>query len=214
MDSDAWNERYRQKEYVWSIEPNRFLVGEVAGLAPRRALDLAAGEGRNAVWLATLGWQVTAVDWSDVGISKGRTLADHHGVRVEWVVADLVGWTPEGPDFDLVVIAYLQIPRAERQLVWRHAAAAVSPGGRLVVIGHDLHNLADGYGGPSSPEVLYTADEVRAAIDPVLQVERADMVLRPVETPDGVRSAIDNLTVAVAPAAPVTPGESGRRSRR
>jgi SAM-dependent methyltransferase len=199
MDRRTWDERYRDRDFVWSAEPNRFLVEVAADLPPGRALDLAAGEGRNAVWLAGRGWAVTAVDWSEVGLDKGRRLAEHHGVQVSWVAADLTAWRPDPQTFDLVVILYLQVPRPVRAPIWVQASAAVAPGGRLVIVGHDLHNLSDGYGGPSSPEVLYTADEVRGVVEPLLPIERADTVLRPVETEAGVRYAIDNLTVARRP---------------
>jgi len=199
MDSTVWDDRYRGRDFVWTVEPNRFLV-EVAGeLGPGRALDLAAGEGRNAVWLAVRGWEVTAVDWSEVGIDKGRRLARHHEVDVAWVVADLTTWRPPQAAFDLVAILYLQVPPPHRRTIWTAATEAVAPGGRMVVIGHDLHNLTDGYGGPSAPEVLYTADEVRGVLEPLLPIERADTVLRPVETGEGVRYAIDNVTVARRP---------------
>ena len=75
MDRDDWNRRYAEKELVWSAGPNLFLVEEIERLPARRAVDLAAGEGRNAVWLAEQGWQVTAVDYSRVGLDKGREIA-------------------------------------------------------------------------------------------------------------------------------------------
>jgi SAM-dependent methyltransferase len=204
MDANDWDERYRQKDLLWTIEPNRFLVATVtdieaglpSGSPPGRALDLAAGEGRHAVWLAGRGWEVTAVEWSGVAISKGRRLAAHHGVEIEWVPADLTIWEPGASFFELVLILYLQVPRDLRTSIWERAARAVAPGGRLVIVGHDLHNLTDGYGGPSSAEVLFTADEVRGVLGPHLHVERADTVFRPVETDEGVRHAIDNFTVA------------------
>jgi 2-polyprenyl-3-methyl-5-hydroxy-6-metoxy-1,4-benzoquinol methylase len=198
VDAESWNERYRRKGYVWTVEPNRFLVDAVEGLAPGRALDLAAGEGRNSVWLANLGWSVTAVDWSEVALDKGRQRAEHAGVAVTWRCEDLTRWRSTGRDFDLVIIVYLQVPGGERVAIWQEAAAAVAPGGHLVVVGHDTANLTGGYGGPSSPAVLYTAAEVAAALDGLLEVERAETVLRPVEDEDGVlHHAIDNLTVAV-----------------
>ena len=197
MDATAWNERYREKDFVWSPEPNVFFAEAVAGLSPGRALDLAAGEGRNSIWLAGNGWSVTAVDWSDVAISKGRDLATHHGVEIDWMVADLSEWVPPAAAFDLVAMIYLQVPSPEREMFWRNAAAAVAPGGRLVVVGHDLANLAGGYGGPQSPQVLYTAADVAAAVGHDLAVVQAETVLRPVETPDGVETAIDNRVVAL-----------------
>lgn len=197
MDRDDWNDKYRQRDFVWTVEPNRFLVSEVEGLEPGRALDLAAGEGRNAVWLATRGWAVTAVDWSEVGLEKGRLLAEHQAVRVDWVLADLQVWEPPARSFDLVIVLYLQPPADLRTRVWRRGATAVAEGGRLIVIGHDVANLTDGWGGPSHRGFLYTAEEVAQVVAEELEVVRAEQVLRPVETEEGFRQAIDNITVAV-----------------
>ena len=90
---DDWNARYAQKELLWTAAPNRRFAEEVAGLAPGRALDLACGEGRNAVWLAERGWEVTGVDFSDVALAKAAELATSRGVEVDWVVADVLGRT-------------------------------------------------------------------------------------------------------------------------
>jgi SAM-dependent methyltransferase len=197
MDREAWNQRYQQKDFVWSVEPNRFLVPEAEGLTPGRALDLAAGEGRNAVWLATRGWSVTAVDWSEVGLEKGRLLAEHQAVTVDWVLADLREWEPPHQAFDLVIVLYLQPPAEVRSLVWPKAAGAVGKGGHLVAIGHDVNNLTEGWGGPPNRGFLYGTDEVVEAVEDQLEVVRAERVLRPVETDEGLRHAVDNIVVAV-----------------
>src|SRR5690348_14293140 len=105
MDRAEWDRRYAGTELVWTAEPNRFVVQEVAGLPPGRALDLAAGEGRNAVWLAERGWAVTAVDFSAVGLDKARRLAAERGVEAGWVVADVLEYVPEPGAYDLVLIA-------------------------------------------------------------------------------------------------------------
>jgi SAM-dependent methyltransferase len=161
MDATYWDERYAASELVWSAEPNRFVAEVCADLSPGRALDLAAGEGRNAIWLAQRGWTVTAADFSRVGLDKGRQLAAHAGVedRVAWVVADATttDWPPE---HDLVVVAYLQLVESERREAARRAFAALQPGGRLVWVAHDSSNLAEGSGGPQDPSVLMTADDV------------------------------------------------------
>lgn len=111
MDASGWDERYAASELVWSAEPNQFVATELAGLTPGRALDLAAGEGRNAIWLARRGWEVTAADFSQVALDKGRTLAGDTAVR--WVCADATAWS-EPAAYDLVVLAYLQLPAAQR----------------------------------------------------------------------------------------------------
>jgi 2-polyprenyl-3-methyl-5-hydroxy-6-metoxy-1,4-benzoquinol methylase len=162
MDRYDWDERYRQKEFVWALEPNPILEGEVGHLPPGCALDLAAGEGRNAIWLASKGWTVTAVDWSQVAVEKGRERAGSAGVAVDWVLADLEEWEPVASPFDLVVITYFQPPAELRRSVWRKAATAVIPGGTLVVVGHDSSNLTRGWGGPPNPASLYRAADVVA----------------------------------------------------
>jgi 2-polyprenyl-3-methyl-5-hydroxy-6-metoxy-1,4-benzoquinol methylase len=94
MDHRAWDERYASTELIWTAEPNRFLVAEAGGLAPGRALDLACGEGRNAVWLATQRWEVTGVDFSRTGLDKARHLARQRHVTAEWILADVTTYRP------------------------------------------------------------------------------------------------------------------------
>ncbi|HUZ71279.1 MAG TPA: class I SAM-dependent methyltransferase [Candidatus Saccharimonadales bacterium] len=198
MDRDAWNARYADAELVWSAEPNRFLVQEVAGLTPGRALDLGAGEGRNAIWLAERGWRVTAVDFSGVGLQKARGLAEARGVEVNWVEADLRSYSPARDAFDLVALIYIHLPDEERRAVVRRAADAVAAGGTLLVIGHDRSNLREGYGGPQDPTILFSPDDIIDDLAGIegLRVVRADLVVRPVMTDDGERSATDALVRA------------------
>ena len=192
MRREEWDRKYASPDFVWSTEPNRFLVAEAEGLAAGRALDLACGEGRHAVWLAQRGWRVTAVEFSEVALAKAEQLARSLGVEVEWVAADLLDYRPPPRAFDLVVVLYLQLPAEERRLVLEQAAEAVAPGRILLVVGHDLSNLTDGYGGPTEPAVLFTPDDVvREA--PGLLVERAERVRRPVAVDGGVVEAIDAL---------------------
>jgi SAM-dependent methyltransferase len=198
MDREAWNQRYADAELVWSADANRFLVEAVTALPPGRALDLGAGEGRNAIWLAERGWHVTAVDFSDIGLQKARRLAEARGVEVDWIEANLRSYQPERAAFDLVVLVYIHLPGDERRAVVRRAADAVAAGGTLLVIGHDRTNLQEGYGGPQDPTILFSPDDVTddlAGIDE-LRVMRADRVMRPVMTADGERNAIDALVRA------------------
>lgn len=187
---EDWNARYAQKELVWSAEPNRLFAAEVGGLPAGRALDLACGEGRNAVWLAEHGWRVTGVDFSDVALAKAAELAASRGVEVDWVVADVLDHEPEPRAFDLVALLYLQLPREELLHTVRSAAAAVAPGGTLVVLAHDTTNLTAGHGGPKDAAVLYTAEDVVPQLGDLV-VERAEAVERTVPLPDGEAVAID-----------------------
>jgi SAM-dependent methyltransferase len=197
VQREDWNRRYSQPDLLWSATPNRFLVSEVAGLAPGRALDLACGEGRNALWLAELGWSATGVDYSEVAIAKARVRAEREGVSVHFVCADLVDYMPEPRAYDLVLVLYLHISSVERRPVLERAAAAVAPGGLFVFVGHDLTNLTDGVGGPSDPDLLCTPDDIAAEL-PGLVIEKAERVLRDVDGED--RPAIDALVRARRPA--------------
>ena len=195
---DDWNARYAQKELLWTAAPNRRFAEEVAGLAPGRALDLACGEGRNAVWLAERGWEVTGVDFSDVALAKAAQLATSRGVEVEWVVADVLEYEPEPRAYDLVAVLYLQLPRDELLPAVRGAANAVAPGGTLVVLAHDTTNLTAGHGGPKNASVLYTAEDVVPELRE-LAVERAEAIERTVPLPDGEAVAIDAFVRARRP---------------
>ena len=195
MDSEAWNRRYEGRELIWTAEANRFLAAEAGGLPPGRALDLGAGEGRNAVWLAERGWDVTAVDFSAVGLEKGERLARERGAHVSWVVADLREHVPPAGAFDLVVLLYLHLPARDRAGLLARAADSVAPAGLMLVVGHDSSNIADGHGGPQDPAILFTPEEVAAEL-PRLEVERAERVRRAVETPEGRVEAIDALVRA------------------
>ncbi len=159
MDEAFWDERYAGADLVWSADPNRFVREECDLLTPGTAVDLACGEGRNAVWLATMGWTVTAVDFSSTGLAKGARLARSAGVEVEWVHADVLTWQAHRL-YDLVLLVYLQLPPEQRRAALRNAGDITAPEGSVLVVAHDVANLQDGVGGPQSAEVLWTADEV------------------------------------------------------
>jgi SAM-dependent methyltransferase len=195
VEREDWNRKHGEAGLLFGAEPNRFLVAEVENLPPGRALDLACGSGRNAVWLAARGWRVTAVDFSEVALEQARALAAARGVEVEWVAADVLDWQPAAEAFDLVVVLYLQLPPNERRAALAAAASAVAPGGTLLVVGHDLQNLNGGHGGPKDPRVLFTPEQVAAEL-PGLEIEKGERVLRPVETDDGQVQAIDALVRA------------------
>jgi SAM-dependent methyltransferase len=200
VDSDAWDARYAAStDLVWTAEPNRFVVEALGDLPPGDALDLAAGEGRNAVWLAERGWRVTAVDFSPVAVDRGRELAARRGVEVDWRVADVTAYRPGPGTVDLVLLAYLHLPAEDLAGVLAAGAAALRPGGRLLVVGHDLANLAGGVGGPQDPAILLTPERVTAALGG-LRIDRAETVRRPVPRPDGTTAdALDTLVLATRP---------------
>lgn len=186
-----WNERYREDPRRFGDEPNIF-VAEILGDVPvGRVLDVASGRGRNAVWLAARGHDVTAIDISDVGIETGRTMAEAHGVRVNWVHGDFLDWEVPEHAFDVVLLSYLQLPPADRKKAHARAIRALADGGLLVLVAHHAANLDEGFGGPDDPAVLYD-EETLAADFAGLSVERSERVLRAV---DGPVDAIDVVFV-------------------
>lgn len=162
MDAGDWDERYSARELVWSAGPNPTVDEIVADLTPGTAIDLAAGEGRHARFLAQLGWQVTAVDFSATGLDKGRQVAGD--LPIDWVVADATAWVAPEP-VDLVLVTYLHLVPAQRRAALRNAWRSLRPGGTLVWLGHDTTNLTEGVGGPQEPEVLMTAQDVLTDLD-------------------------------------------------
>jgi SAM-dependent methyltransferase len=200
---EDWNEKWRgrlteARHAETSGQPNRFLVCLAEELPPGQAVDLACGAGRNAVWLAEQGWRVVGIDFSEVGLAAAGRLAAERGVEVELHEADLLEYEPKPGAYDLALVLYLQLPADERRVVLARASAAVAPGGRLLLVGHDSTNLTHGYGGPKDPRVLYTAEEIVDEL-PGLRIERAERVERPVATDDGERIALDALVLAHRP---------------
>jgi SAM-dependent methyltransferase len=194
--AQEWDSRYAGPDRVWSAAPNAWVATTIRGWFTGRALDLGAGEGRHAVWLAALGWQVTAVDFSAVGIERGRTGAQEVGVDVDWVVADVRTWEPPaGATFDLVLLAYLHL----EDDVLARARGWLAPGGALVVLGHAVRNLTDGVGGPSDARLLHSEAQYRAASEGLVVEHLGEVVRR---LPEG--DAIDLALVARRP----VPGSS------
>ena len=189
MDASDWDDRYAASQQVWSVEPNQFVASELAGLRPGTGLDLACGEGRNAIWLARQGWTMTAIDFSSVAVDRGRRTAGD--LPVAWQVGDAL--TADLPAVDLVVLAYLQLPASERRTVVRRGFAALNPGGALFVVAHDSTNLTEGTGGPQDPSVLYTAEDVLGDLDgEPFSVQRAERVARRVTREDAHGGAQDS----------------------
>lgn len=206
MDAHDWDDRYAGTDLVWSANANQFVVAELTGLTPGTALDMACGEGRNAIWLANQGWTVTGADFSGVALDKARELAGRlvgpQAQPVTWVQADATAGSTEldrESGYDLVLLAYLQLPAAQRAPALAHAARRLAPGGHLLVVAHDSSNLTEGFGGPQDPATLYTADDVLADLDGAgLEILRAGRVARAVTVQGQEHIAWDALVHLVA----------------
>ena len=196
MDRHQWDARYSGERVAWTSTPDQFLVSEVVDLPPGRAVDLACGEGRNA----EQGWEVTGVDFSPVGLAKARRFAALWNVGATWVESAVQEWRPPPEGFDLVAVLYLQLAQPERSIALEVAASAVASGGTFLVVAHDQENLIRGFVGPPNAEVLYSvADVTEVAVGAGLTVERAERVVRVVDTETGPKDAIDTLVRAKRP---------------
>jgi SAM-dependent methyltransferase len=157
MDQQFWDDLYSTKDHLWSGAPNGLLVTEAADLPPGQALDMGCGEGGDALWLASRGWLVTAVDISRVALERAAAMAGD--AKVSWTHADLTTYTPPAGSFDLVSAMYPAFPHTAEKAV-RALLAAVAPGGTLIVGGHDLRDWHHDHNPDFDPAVFYRPDEI------------------------------------------------------
>ena len=208
MQSDQWNRRYSEKEPGEPSPPSTVLRETIQNLRPSRALDLAAGDGRNTLYLAERGWDVTAVDFSSVAVERGRKFSERLGLPVQWEIRDLTRYVPKDAPYDLVCLFYLHLLWAEFRTVLNMAAAAVSPGGKLLVVGHDRENIEAGGHGPRDPQVLYSHGEIVRELKG-FEIERAETLRQPADhgsdPPGGVQVDCVVLARRVSPERPRVP---------
>ncbi|SIR59124.1 bifunctional NAD(P)/FAD-dependent oxidoreductase/class I SAM-dependent methyltransferase [Micromonospora avicenniae] len=183
----AWEQRYASRPSVWSGRPNPQLVAEATALTPGRALDVGSGEGADAVWLARRGWRVTAVDISRVALERAATHAGDAGVadRIEWIHADVREQPPAEVGYDLVNAQFMHLPGNERDVLFARLAAAVAAGGTLLIVGHHPWDLRTSINRMHLPEMMYTAEELAAALDPTGWDVRAEARPRTAVDPQG-----------------------------
>jgi len=198
---ERWDERYAAKDLVWSAGPNERFAAEVAGIGPGKALDVACGEGRNALWLAEQRWDVTAIDFSKVAIDKARRIAAKRNVTVNWLCEDVTSSRLAAADFDLVAVLYMHTDPGERRKWLAGALGSVKSGGTFIYIGHDPSNIGQGAGGPQDPQYLPSAEELVAEMAG-FSVEFAGVIARTVGSDPGHAvetegTAMDTLVRAV-----------------
>lgn len=179
-----WNKKYSEREWVWSPEPTTALVETLIDLPAGQALDLGAGEGRNSIWLAAKGWQVTAVDFSSVGIEKGQQIAKKQSLDINWRCHDLEDFTAATDSFSLLIWVYVHIPNSLRQSIWTRLLSSLKPGGHFIYIGHDPANIGRGAGGPQNAEVLASRDDVCSDLQG-FQILESKLIERPYGTDPG-----------------------------
>jgi cyclopropane fatty-acyl-phospholipid synthase-like methyltransferase len=190
-----WGERFAGEDYWFGTEPNAFLAAQAHRLKPgMKALAIADGEGRNGVFLARQGLDVTSVDLAPEGVAKAKRLASRYGVAIDAICADLEAWDWGAPRFDVVVGIFFQFagPRF-REALFRQMADVLTPGGLLMIEGYRPEQIAYGTGGPPRVENLYTAEMLRAAFADmeILHLAEYDAEIREGSRHSGLSALID-----------------------
>jgi SAM-dependent methyltransferase len=198
---EHWDERYASADRVWSGNPNPQLVAQVSDLTPGEALDAGSGEGADAIWLASVGWRVLAVDVSPVALARAAGHAADRGAeiadRITWQHEDLLTWNPASEQFDLVSAQFLHLPQPELQGLHRRLAAAVRPGGTLLLVLHHADDLHVNVGRPSGhPHLFPPPEEIAAALDAAeFNIVLAGAVERPATDMDGQPVTVKDTVV-------------------
>ena len=162
MSSEAWNQRYSEKEFVYGTEPNWFFRQELDKLAAGRILLPAEGEGRNAVYAAVSGWQVQAFDQSQAGRDKAFQLAGTSGVTIAYDIADLTDCNYPENSFDVVALVFVHTPSAVRYGIHRRLITFLKPGGTFILTGYTKEQLHYRTGGPGDPDMLLSEEILRS----------------------------------------------------
>jgi thioredoxin reductase/protein-L-isoaspartate O-methyltransferase len=201
LSRDYWEERYGSGKQVWSGRANPQLVATAADLSPTTAssgtassgtassgtaLDVGSGEGADAIWLAARGWQVTGIDVSQAALDRAARHAADAGVDVTWRQADITAWEPAPAQYDLVSAQYVHLPRPAREALHRRLAAAVRPGGTLLIVGHhpaDLEVVT--LRRPRLPHLMFTAEQIATVLDPAEWDITTSAPQRPATDQDG-----------------------------
>lgn len=197
----AWDARYSEHAGghhhggMWSGDANAVLVAETEDLDsgpasdPATAFDAGAGEGADALWLAGRGWKVTAADLSPVALERGRSAAQDKELDVEWRQTDLTR-DPAPGTYDLVTAMYLHIPSARRARLFAHLADAVTPGGTLLIVGHDPSDADSGVHRPDLADIGWTAEQAAASVPDGWTVETCEARPRAETAPDGTEATV------------------------
>ena len=187
MERHAWDERYSAPDRKPLGEPNALVVEELAQTPPGRALELAAGDGRHALWLASRGWRVIAVDFSEVALRAAQARARTAGRHIGLVAADVHTFPLPSATFDLVLATFFHPRPSERPALYPRLAQALAPGGTLLLVSYDRANLAEGNKGPQDPDFLMDPPVLAAELRELgLHVTRAEAV----RVPEAVNAVI------------------------
>ena len=192
---EHWNARYQIDSYLFGDQPNEFLVAEAHRLHPGQlVLCVADGEGRNSVWLARQGLDVEAFDISDVAVAKARRLATDREVQVAFDVASVSDFRWPAARYDAVAAIFIQfLTPAERPVLFDLVFRALRPGGLFILVGYRLEQLAYATGGPSTPDQLYTEQQLREELQAfeILELKSEDRELEEGSSHKGMSALLE-----------------------
>ena len=157
---DRWNERYSTGEFIYGKEPNNFFKEELNKLSPGKILLLGEGEGRNAVYAATLGWKVDAVDQSEMGRKKAMLLSSERKVEINYIVYDIFSYMPKQNHYDAAVFIFIHLEEKLRSVVFKNTVDSLKPGGKIIFEAFEKDQLKYDSGGPKDEELLYSLEDI------------------------------------------------------
>lgn len=179
MPKQQWDLRYSGDEYVYGTRPNNYLAYCLRNLKPGNILFPAEGEGRNAVYAATLGWQVDAFDQSDTGREKALKLAASQNVRIDYQLASLEEWQPWNKSYDCICLIFVHLPPELRRAVHLKMISALKPGGLVILEAFAKNQLLKTSGGPKDSEMLYCEADLKQdfASMEIIELEEKQVIL-------------------------------------
>ena len=202
MDPTSWIRKYQTDAYVYTKDVNQFVVELTGNLKQGKAIDLAGGEGRNAVWLAEQGWQVENIDFAQNALDKCNLLAAERGVAelVSTTCASALDFTSQLAPVDLVVVAYLHIYSHQFAVAIQNAVAALKPGGTLMGVWHALENIQHNSHGPQNPDTLPSVESLTELCDSLgLRVQVCENRDGFVRTDEGPKPSVTVILLATKP---------------
>ena len=156
-----WDERYAEKEFAYGEKPNEFFRQELLKLPPGRLLLPGEGEGRNAVFAASIGWEVIAFDQSEEGRKKALSLANQKGVNLKYQITSINDFENKPESFDCIALIFVHFSEAERKTIHQKLFSFLRPGGKIIMEVFSKSQLGRSSGGPKLPEMLYSEPELR-----------------------------------------------------
>jgi 2-polyprenyl-3-methyl-5-hydroxy-6-metoxy-1,4-benzoquinol methylase len=175
MENTFWNERFASDEYIYGTAPNAFFKSVIDGMEPGKILLPAEGEGRNAVYAASLGWDVHAFDYSEEGKKKALLLAEKNGVSIDYEISDFHAFLGKAP-YDMIGLFFTHFPPPYRAEIFRSYTDMLSPGGIIVAELFSKNQLGLTSGGPKDINLLTSVDEFQTIFEKRLKIEQLEEV--------------------------------------